>query len=173
MIKLFSVVSVVKIAVSESLTFMMGNHPAPLPADLRYCKNHMWCRPGDDGVHTFGFTAYAVRLMQDVYFLEWRTEPGLITAKQEIGFIETQKATSGLYAPLAGRIVRFNAALLDDPGTINLSGYDAGWLFHFAGELSDTLDAPAYFAHLEAGWEATQRMLKGQINAAGTDEPEA
>ena len=149
----------------ESLTFMMGNHPAPLPGDLRYCKNHMWCRPGADGVHTFGFTSYAVRLMQDVYFLEWRIEPGLVTAKQEIGFIETQKATSGLYAPLAGRIVRFNAVLLDDPGTINLDNYGAGWLFHFFGELTETLDADAYYSHLATGWEATQRMIKGQINA--------
>ena len=86
----------------EPLTFLMGKHPAPLPGDLLYCKNHMWCRPGADGVHTFGFTAYAVRLMQDVYFLEWRIDPGLVTLKQEIGYIETQKATSGLYAPLAG-----------------------------------------------------------------------
>ena len=50
---------------SDPLTFMMGNHPAPLPAGLRYCKNHMWCRPGADGVHAVGFTSYAVRLMQD------------------------------------------------------------------------------------------------------------
>ena len=120
------------------LTFMMGNHPAPLPGDLRYCKNHMWCRPGADGVHTFGFTAYAVRLMQDVYFLEWRIEPGLVTAKQEIGFIETQKATSGLYAPLGGRIVRFNSALLDDPGTINLDNYGAVGC-STRGELARTL----------------------------------
>src|SRR5215207_8824095 len=137
---------------SDALTFLMGNHPAPLPGELRYCKNHMWCRPGADGVHAFGFTSYAVRLMQDVYFLEWRSDPGLVTAKQEIGFIETQKATSGLYAPVAGRIVRFNRELLDDPGTINLDCYDKGWLFELTGDVSDTLDATAYYAHLEAGW---------------------
>jgi glycine cleavage system H protein len=125
----------------------------------------MWCRAGAAGVHAFGFTAYAVRLMQDVYFLEWRIEPGLVTAKQEIGFIETQKATSGLYAPVAGRVVRFNAALLDDPGTINLDNYGAGWLFELAGDMGETMAAAGYYAHLEAGWEATQRMLKGQINA--------
>jgi glycine cleavage system H protein len=144
---------------------MMGKHPAPLPCALRYCKNHMWCRPGADGVHTFGFTSYAVRLMQDVYFLEWRIEPGLVTVKQEIGFIETQKATSGLYAPCAGRIVRFNSALLDDPGTINLDNYGSGWLFLLAANVDETLDAAAYYSHLETGWEATQRLLKGQINA--------
>lgn len=153
---------------SEPLTFMMGKHPAPVPGGLRYCKNHMWCRPGADGVHVFGFTAYAVRLMQDVYFLEWRVDPGkIVTLKQEIGFIETQKATSGLYAPVAGTIVRFNAALLNDPGTINLDGYGAGWLFELAGDIGETLDAGAYYQHLEAGWDATQRMIKGQINAGG------
>lgn len=149
----------------ESRTFLMGKHPAELPGELRYCKNHMWCRVAADGTHTFGFSAYAVRLMQDVYFLEWRIEPGLVTAKQEIGYIETQKATSGLYAPLAGRVVKFNPALLDDPGTINVDPYGAGWLFTFAGDVSETLDVGAYFAHLEAGWENTQRLIKGQINA--------
>ncbi len=150
---------------SEARTFLMGKHPAELPGALRYCKNHMWCRTEPDGTHTFGFSAYAVRLMQDVYFLEWRIEPGLVTAKQEIGYIETQKATSGLYAPLAGRVVKFNPALLDDPGTINADPYGAGWLFSFAGDVSEALDVDAYFAHLEAGWENTQRLIKGQINA--------
>jgi glycine cleavage system H protein len=148
----------------ESLTFMMGKHPAPLPGELRYCKNHMWCREGPEGVHQFGFTAYAVRLMQDVFFLEWRIDPCLITMKQEIGYIETQKATSGLYAPLAGRIVRFNATLLEDPSTINVDNYGRGWLFELNGDLTDTLDVKAYYAHLETGWEATQRILKAQVN---------
>jgi glycine cleavage system H protein len=154
----------------ESLTFLMGKHAARLPGDLRYCKNHMWCRPGQDGVHQFGFTAYAVRLMQDVYFLEWRIDPGLVTLKQEIGYIETQKATSGLYAPLAGRIVRFNARLLEDPSTINVDNYGAGWLFELSGELTDVLDVAGYYAHLEAGWEATQRMLKAQVNKADDED---
>lgn len=152
----------------EPLVFMMGKHPAPVPGDLRYCKNHMWCRTGTDapGTLVFGFTAYAVRLMQDVYFLEWRVDAGnTVTLRQEIGFIETQKATSGLYAPVAGRITGFNAALLNDPGTINLDCYGAGWLFELVGDTSQTLDAAAYFAHLEAGWDATQRMIKGQINS--------
>ena len=154
----------------DSLTFLMGKHPAPLPGELRYCKNHMWCRPGSDGVHQFGFTAYAVRLMQDVYFLEWRIDPGLVTLKQEIGYIETQKATSGLYAPLAGRIVRFNAALLEDPSTINVDNYGRGWLFELTGDLSETLDVGSYHSHLEAGWETTQRLLKAQVNKTEDDD---
>jgi glycine cleavage system H protein len=150
---------------SDPLTFMMGKHPAPLPADLRYCKNHMWCRPAPDDAHAFGFTSYAVRLMQDVYFLEWRIEPGIVTAKQEIGFIETQKATSGLYAPLAGRIARFNSELLNDPSAINVDNHGGGWLFELECDTAGTLSAEEYFVFLEEAWVQTQRLIKGQINA--------
>lgn len=153
----------------ESRTFLMGKHPALLPGNLLYCRNHMWCRPNSGDIHVFGFTAYATRLMQDVYFLEWRCDPGHISLKQEIGYIETQKATSGLYAPLAGRIIRFNAVLLEDPSTINVDNYDKGWLFEFSGDLTDTLDVNAYYSHLESGWEATQRMLKAQVNKQDDD----
>jgi glycine cleavage system H protein len=108
--------------------------------------------------------------MQDVYFLEWRIDPGLVTLKQEIGYIETQKATSGLYAPVSGCIVRFNARLLEDPSTINVDNYGLGWLFELSGELNDVLDVAGYYAHLEAGWEATQRMLKAQVNKAEDED---
>ncbi|HEY3788167.1 MAG TPA: glycine cleavage system protein H [Urbifossiella sp.] len=150
---------------AEPLIFLMGKHPAELPADLHYCKNHMWCRPGANGIHTFGFSAYAVRLMQDVYFLEWRIDPGLVTLKQEIGFIETQKATSGLYAPLPGRIERFNAELLNDPSAINADGYEKGWLFEMTGSLDTTLTVGQYHEFLNEAWPQTQRLIKGQLNA--------
>jgi glycine cleavage system H protein len=150
----------------EALTFLMGKHPALLPGDLRYCKNHMWCRPAAAGAHTFGFTAYAVRLMQDVYFLEWRIDPGLVASKQEIGFIETQKATSGLYAPMAGTIERFNAELLNDPSRINVDNYGSGWLFELTGDLNDSLTVEQYHEFLAEAWPQTQRLIKGQMNSA-------
>lgn len=153
----------------ESFTFLMGKHPALLPGELRYCKNHMWCRPGADGLHAFGFSAYAVRLMQDVYFLEWRIDPGFVTLKQEIGYIETQKATSGLYAPVAGRIERFNEELLNDPSAINADGYGRGWLFDLSGPLEDTLSVREYHDFLTTAWAQAQRLIKGQLNAADSD----
>src|SRR5215210_6964960 len=123
---------------SDSLTFHMGKFAAVLPADLRYCRNHMWCRPGEDGVHRFGFTAYAVRLMQDVYFLDWTVSPGdSLTILQQIGHIETSKAESDLYAPLAGRVVCFNQDLLKDPSAVNVDKYGAGWLFELGGDVSE------------------------------------
>ncbi|MCS7021551.1 MAG: glycine cleavage system protein H [Gemmataceae bacterium] len=156
---------------SSGRFFLMGKYQAPLPAELRYCRNHMWCRLGDQGVHTFGFTSYAVRLMRDVYFLEWRIDAGQrVTARQEIGFIETQKATSGLYAPLTGELIAFNHEVLQDPGLINVDCYGTGWLFQLRGDATETLSVDEYYKHLEAGWENTQRLIKAQINKLGLEE---
>lgn len=150
---------------SDPLTFLMGKHAAVLPADLRYCKNHMWCRPGPAGVCRFGFTSYAIRLMQDVYFLEWKVDPGTpVRLRQEIGFIESSKAQSELYAPLAGEVTGFNQELLNDPSGINADGYGTGWLFEMAADVSGTMDAAAYHVHLTANWEQTQRLLKKQVH---------
>jgi glycine cleavage system H protein len=148
---------------SESLTFMMGKFAAVLPADRRYARNHMWCRRMEDALR-FGFTSYAVRLMQDVYFLDWEVNAGdALATKQKIGHIETSKAMSDLFAPIAGTRVRFNAALLNDPSTINVDNYGAGWLFEMAGADEDTLSAQEYHDFLAAGWEKTQNMLKGHM----------
>ncbi len=97
------------------LTFMMGKFAAVLPGELRYCRNHMWVRPGTDGTHRFGFSAYAIRLMQDVYFLDWCVNAGdAVALKQQIGNIETSKAVSDLFAPIAGTLLAFNQELLKD-----------------------------------------------------------
>ena len=147
----------------DALTFMMGKFPAVLPAELRYARNHMWCRPADRLLQ-FGFTSYAVRLMQDVYFLDWELSEGaVVEAKQQIGHIETSKATSDLFAPLAGTIVRFNPEVLKDPSAINVDNYGAGWLFEMHGDQADTMTAQEYHDFLEANWEKTQRMLKGHM----------
>ncbi len=148
----------------DELTFMMGKFPAVLPADRRYCRNHMWCQPREDRLR-FGFTAYAVRLMQDVYFLDWHLSEGdEVQLLQEIGHIETSKATADLFAPLSGIIHTFNKALLNDPSPINLDGYSEGWIFEMTGDASPTLAAEEYHQFLESTWEDTQRTLKGDIN---------
>ena len=93
---------------AENLTFMMGNFAAEFPTDRKYARNHMWAETRGDAIR-FGFTAYAVRLLQDVYFLDWTVDAGAALAlKQEIGQIESKKAESSLYAPVAGRLVGFN-----------------------------------------------------------------
>jgi len=149
---------------SGPLTFMMGKFEAEFPTDRQYAKNHMWGeRRGD--LLRFGFTAYAVRLLQDVYFLDWSVDSGAqLGERQEIGSIESKKAESSLYAPVAGRLIRFNEELLSDPSAINLDKYGAGWLFEIESPGDTLLDPPGYIEHLTAVWEVTQRTIKGQMN---------
>lgn len=141
---------------------MMGNFPARIPADRLYSDNHLWLlRDGD--AYRVGFTAYSVRLLQDVYFLDWTIEPHTdVPHRREIGEIESSKALSTLYAPRAGTILEFNTELLNDPSAINTDGYGAGWLYRFRTD-EPLLLPEEYLALLEAGWEQTQRMLKGQM----------
>ena len=147
----------------DDLTFLMGKFPARLPGELRYARNHMWCRPLE-GRCRFGFTAYAVRLMQDVYFLDWVVSAGdAVKQLQQIGHIETSKAVADLFAPIAGTILAFNQELLQDPSAINVDNYGAGWLFDMEGDAAATLTADEYYQFLDANWEKTQRTLKGHM----------
>ena len=149
---------------SAPLKFLMGNFEAEFPTDRQYARNHMWAQPRGD-VLRFGFTAYAVRLLQDVYFLDWTVDEGTqLAEKQEIGQIESKKAESSLYAPLAGTLVRFNQELLSDPSAINVDKYGSGWLLEMAAGQPALLSPPEYIEHLTAVWEVTQRTIKGQMN---------
>jgi glycine cleavage system H protein len=146
-------------------TFLMGKFPAHLPGDLLYARNHMWARQLDSGRLRFGFTAYAVRLLQDVYFLRWDIDPGdAVSLMQEIGFIESSKAESSLYVPVAGLVENFNPALLEDPSGINVDAYGVGWLFEMSATPTELMDVTGYEAFLQTAWEKTQRVIKGKIN---------
>jgi glycine cleavage system H protein len=147
----------------DDLTFMMGQYAARIPIDRAYSKNHLWLQ-GEKPRFRVGFTSYSVRLLQDVYFLNWTIDPDTtVREKQEIGEIESSKAVSTLYAPFAGRVVAFNEKLLNDPSAINTDNYGGGWLYEFETDV-ESLSPEQYIEHLASGWEATQRMIKGQMN---------
>lgn len=148
---------------TDSLVFPMGKFEARIPTDRRYFETHFWATPHGD-LFRVGFTSYAVRLLQDVYFLDWHIDPDTdVRKKQAIGEIESSKAVSTMYAPADGRIVRFNEVLMNDPSLINADNYDKGWLYEFS--TGSTLISPEeYVRVLDAGWEQTQRMLKNQFN---------
>ncbi|RPI90259.1 MAG: glycine cleavage system protein H [Planctomycetaceae bacterium] len=150
-------------AATDELVFMMGQYPARIPLDRLYSPSHFWLK-AEGSVFRVGFTAYSVRLLQDVYFLSWSIDgETTVRKKQEIGEIESSKAVSTLYAPCDGRILRFNERVASDPTPINTDNYGTGWLYEL--ETSDPLLSGAdYVAVLEAGWEQTQRMIKGQMN---------
>jgi glycine cleavage system H protein len=151
----------------DDRTFMMGKFAAELPGGLRYVTtNHMWCREEAPGRQRFGFTAYAVRLMQDVYFLDWTVSGGdTLKQLQQIGHIETSKAVADLFAPIGGTLVQFNEELLRDPSAINVDKYGAGWLFDIDGDASVTKDVNEYYQYLEQYWDKTQAIIKGKINS--------
>jgi glycine cleavage system H protein len=148
----------------DHLIFHMGKFEARFPLDRVYSRNHMWLAPGD-AAYRAGFSAFAVRLLQDVYFLDWSVEAGAaVRDRQEIGEIESSKAVSSIYAPAAGTLVDFNRALLDDPTPINTDGYGRGWLFDFAPEAPRWMSTEEYVRYLDSIWEETQRHLKGQMH---------
>ena len=150
---------------SDDLVFMMGEFEATFPIDRCYASNHMWAMKLDNVCYRFGFTAYAVRLLQDVYFLEWIVDESVsLREKQEIGEIESKKAESALYSPIAGKLMRFNDALLSDPSTINVDKYGEGWLFEIEGDGNELMTSSSYFKYLDTVWEVAQRTIKGQLN---------
>jgi glycine cleavage system H protein len=145
--------------------FAMGEFTAKFPCDRQYATNHMWALQIESGRYRFGLTAYAVRLLQDVYFLDWIVDPNTpLKSRAHIGSIESKKAESDLYAPLAGTLVEINHAVLDDPSVINADTYNAGWLIEIKAEPADLLTPDAYADHLADAWEVAQRTIKGQVN---------
>jgi len=149
---------------SDDLVFLMGKYEARFPTDRLYVRSHMWFQEGS-GAYRVGLTAFAVRLLQDVYFLDWSIEPQtVVQAKQEIGEIESSKAVSTLHAPADGILLSFNRELMKDPTSINVDNYRKGWLFDFEPKDAPLLSAADYVAYLDGTWEETQRQIKGQMN---------
>ena len=149
---------------SDSVVFMMGEFEAVFPTDRQYARNHMWAKRQGD-LWRFGFSAYAVRLLQDVYFLDWTIDHNTpLKLRQEIGGIESKKAESDLFSPIDGTLTTFNEALLSDPSYINADKYERGWLFEMSGDGEGLLTAEQYREHLAAVWDVTQRTIKGQLS---------
>ena len=150
---------------SDELVFMMGQFAARFPTDRNYAKNHMWALSTSDNTWRIGFSAYAVRLLQDVYFLDWDIDaPTDVTQGQEIGQIESSKAESSLYAPITGRLTEINHVLLKDPSAINVDKYGGGWLFEIQGTGDVLLSAEQYQDHLADAWKVAERTIKGQFH---------
>jgi glycine cleavage system H protein len=168
---------------SDELTFFMGKFEARFPTDRKYAKNHMWAQRADPRsggfqppsaaaaaaqaapLWRFGFSAYAVRLLQDVYFLDWTIDANTpLNERQSIGNIESSKAESELYAPVAGKLVEFNLELLTDPSGINVDKYGRGWLFSMQSGGESLLSPEEYLIHLESAWKVAERTIKGQMN---------
>ncbi|MFG6179081.1 glycine cleavage system protein GcvH [Halomonas sp. THAF12] len=125
-----------------------------IPANLRYAESHEWILENGDGTVTIGITDHAQQSLGDVVFVEL-PEVGTALAKgDEFGVVESVKAASDLYAPLAGEVVAVNEELEDAPETLNESPYEQGWILKLRLEddsaLNDLLNADAYKAVADA-----------------------
>jgi glycine cleavage system H protein len=124
-----------------------------LPEDVKYTKEHEWVRLEDGGVAVIGITDHAQELLGDLVFVELPEVGAVVTAGSDDGIavVESVKAASDVYSPVAGEVVAINAALVDTPEIINEDPYQAGWLFKvkLAEEPVGLLDVAAYAAFLE------------------------
>ncbi len=125
-----------------------------IPANLRYAETHEWVLDNGDGTVTIGITDHAQQALGDVVFVELPDVGTQLEHKQEFGVIESVKAASDLYAPMAGEILEVNETLEDSPETINESPYEDGWIMKVriedASALATLLDADAYQAATDA-----------------------
>jgi len=120
-----------------------------IPSDLRYTKEHEWVRVEGD-VATVGITQHAADQLGDIVFVEL-PEPGRVLAQfATFGVVESVKAVSDLFAPVAGEVLEGNASLLATPEVVNSDPYGAGWMLRIRlsdpGQLEQLLDAAAYEA---------------------------
>jgi glycine cleavage system H protein len=115
-------------------------------AERRYTKTHEWVSV--DGKHaTIGITDFAQAQLGDVVFLELPTPGRKLAARETFGVIESVKAASDLYSPVAGRISAVNEKLASKPELINSDPYGEGWILkvELSGEApADLLDEAAY-----------------------------
>lgn len=120
-----------------------------IPDDLRYAETHEWARRDGDEA-TIGISDYAQDELGDVVFLDlpWGGAGREVKAGQHFGDIESVKATSELFSPVSGTIVRVNEALRDAPEQVNTDPYGAGWMIVVRlsdpAELDKLMDAAQY-----------------------------
>ncbi len=118
-----------------------------IPADLKYTQSHEWVKLEADGTVTIGITDHAQEALGDIVFLELPDAGRTVKAGEECAVVESVKAASDIYAPIAGEVVAKNDAAIDAPESVNQDAY-AAWLFKLepanAADLDGLLDAAAY-----------------------------
>ena len=121
-------------------------------SELKYTKDHEWVRLDGD-VATVGITDHAQTALGDVVFVELPEVEREVAAGEACAVVESVKAASDIYAPIAGKIVEVNGGLTDNPGLVNASALDEGWFFKIepadAGAVAALLDEAAYAAFVE------------------------
>lgn len=119
---------------------------------LRFTKDHEWIRVEGD-VGTCGVSDYAQAQLGDVVFVELPEVGRKLAQREEAAVVESVKAASEVYAPVAGEVVEVNQAVVDEPAKVNAGAMDDGWFFKLRiadkSELDGLMDEAAYAQHVE------------------------
>ncbi len=119
------------------------------PNDLKYTKDHEWCRV-QGNIAAIGITGHAQEQLGDIVYVELPQVGKSVKKGESFGVVESTKAVSELFAPVTGKVVEVNDPLSDAPETVNEDPYEEGWMIAVEPsdpkELDDLLDAKAYTA---------------------------
>ncbi len=121
------------------------------PADRRYTSEHEWIKAEGDG-YVVGITSFAQDQLGDIVYVELPKVGATVEAGQTFGVIESVKTASDLYAPVSGEVVEVNAAVTDQPQTVNEDPYTGGWLIRIRAadprQVDTLLTADQYAAQI-------------------------
>lgn len=123
-----------------------------VPENLQYTADHEWVRREADGSVIVGITDHAQQQLGELVYVELPEIDRVLEAREACAVVESVKAASDVYAPIAGRVIAVNEALAAEPGLVNTNPYEQGWLLRL--QPADTgealLDAAAYQRLLDA-----------------------
>ena len=123
-------------------------------ANLKYSDSHEWVLDNGDGTATVGITDHAQALLGDLVFVELPEVGTSLEVGSECGVVESVKAASDIYAPVAGDVVEVNEALDGSPELVNSEPYGSGWIFKVKladqAQLTNLMDAAAYQTLLDS-----------------------
>jgi len=126
-----------------------------VPADRKYARSHEWLRTLADGVVEMGISDHAQQALGDLVFVEVPAVGRTLQQGEACAVVESVKAASDVYAPVAGTVVAVNEALAQSPELINRDPYAGGWILRLKlgpqPAAPDLLDAEAYAALADAG----------------------
>ncbi|QHS10119.1 glycine cleavage system protein GcvH [Sinimarinibacterium sp. NLF-5-8] len=124
-----------------------------IPAELKYVKSHEWVRVEADGTVTIGITDHAQAALGDLVFVEAPEAGRALAVDESCSVVESVKAASDVYAPIAGEVTQRNEALDAQPELLNTDPYGEGWLWKMrpaqAADVDGLLDAAAYADYLK------------------------
>ena len=124
-----------------------------IPGDLKFLKSHEWARVEGNGSITVGISDHAQGLLGDLVYVELPNVGDHVDQNGSCAVVESVKAASDIYSPVAGTIVAVNQALADKPEAINEDAFGDGWIFTVEpediGQLDELLTPDDYAAMIE------------------------